>query len=881
MAGQKRDGRGGSPFGVRSATAARRAAVALVALSVAGAGAVQIATTRPSAVAVATEQADSATATEELAAEPLTQAQATARAEAAADAGEPEPESVVEGHLIVETVPGQDDAAVLAEALDGTGMRVMERLMAPRDGFGGMYLVGVPAGHDLADARASILGSTKVYGVSYDIVMRAEDTAQNADPQPQDAMRAEATSPSPYANDPGLATKWEDDEGFLNFQGAWDVAYDAGWRDSSSVTVAVLDSGIKADHEDLAANIVGTYDATGVSGMGDLMGNSHGTAVAGIISSVTNNSKGTASLSYNARLLPIQVFRKDSDDNVGAAFSDVARGMEYLLTPGTDGKTPAQRHNVKVANLSVGAPTSLLNDPSSTQVESAIERLHSNGIVLVNSMGNVWKYTDSHGQQQTIAVPYSHWPTEQEGCVGVIALVRDGMGTRRRPDSNYNLNSSDLVAKVSAPGSGIYTTATAEGSDSYTSTFSGTSAAAPQVSSLLALMYAVSPDMTEDEATAILYKNTKPTLDNDKAQMGNGMIDPVGAVTDAVHDAQMLDDLASMTATTDGSAVPGFSYRIASYGLDYGQVSPSKDLPSEVTITAPSGWTVSPNPQNPLADTHDKSVAADGTTTGTRGRTLEYTVSSSANGAAGKPLTRTYRFSMSSAYTDTSTKYETVLAGVRLIAGGKEQDGFSPTNSGPYRIMLDPSAISSAQPPSFSGVPEGWTQTTSSPSQATETIDRGDGTSVLRTSKTYTMTLARDAARLTYTVVLYSDAEATDPHGEDSSGDQSGSQSGDGQQGGESGGSQGGSGSQQSGDASGDGSSQGQAKSQQQATQATQQQQQQQATPAAQQKAQQRSQSNEPLRQTGDAVVPACAAAIAASVAGAVAAGRMRGRRDA
>ena len=105
---------------------------------------------------------------------------------------------------------------------------------------------------------------------------------------------------------------------------AWEVAGVA-----SNVYVAVLDNGFNTGHEDLADNLdmskaYNSYDKNKDVSK-DKTNVDHGTHVAGIISAVTDNGKGVAGVGYNAKIIPIKVFRN------GEATSDsLIEAYKYL-----------------------------------------------------------------------------------------------------------------------------------------------------------------------------------------------------------------------------------------------------------------------------------------------------------------------------------------------------------------------------------------------------------------------------------------------------------------------------------------------------------------------------------------------------------------------
>jgi len=112
---------------------------------------------------------------------------------------------------------------------------------------------------------------------------------------------------------------------------AWDIA-----TGSSSVTVAILDTGVESTHPDLAAKIVSGwnfYDNN--SNTSDVLG--HGTQVAGGAAAISNNGTGVSSLAWGCRIMPIRV-----SDTTGSAFdSTIAQALSWAADQG-----------VRVANAS-------------------------------------------------------------------------------------------------------------------------------------------------------------------------------------------------------------------------------------------------------------------------------------------------------------------------------------------------------------------------------------------------------------------------------------------------------------------------------------------------------------------------------------------------
>jgi len=107
------------------------------------------------------------------------------------------------------------------------------------------------------------------------------------------------------------------------------------------VVVAVVDSGICADHPDLAGHVVAGWDfvdddATPQDELG------HGCSVAGVIAADVDNGLGIAGVAPNARIMPLRVLNAQG---VGR-YSDVAAAIVY-----------AADHGARIVNLTWAART--------------------------------------------------------------------------------------------------------------------------------------------------------------------------------------------------------------------------------------------------------------------------------------------------------------------------------------------------------------------------------------------------------------------------------------------------------------------------------------------------------------------------------------------
>ncbi|MCU0295370.1 MAG: S8 family serine peptidase, partial [Candidatus Nanopelagicales bacterium] len=140
------------------------------------------------------------------------------------------------------------------------------------------------------------------------------------------------------------------------------------WQRSngSRVTVAILDTGVKASHPDLKGKIDKGYNAITNKAGARADNNGHGTFLAGMIVGKTNGS-GIAGLAPGARIMPVKVL---DSEGVGDS-DDIARGIIWAVDNGAD-----------VINMSFGADTS-------NRVEAeAIDYARGAGVTLIAAGGN-------------------------------------------------------------------------------------------------------------------------------------------------------------------------------------------------------------------------------------------------------------------------------------------------------------------------------------------------------------------------------------------------------------------------------------------------------------------------------------------------------------
>jgi type VII secretion-associated serine protease mycosin len=272
----------------------------------------------------------------------------------------------------------------------------------------------------------------------------------------------------------------------------------------TGVTVAVIDSGVDADHPQLRGKVLRGRDYFLV---GTLPGNydcvSHGTAVAGIIAAGRADGVGFQGLAPGARILPVRVSDREFNDSGQTQLIDpdvLARGIRYAVDQGA-----------RVINLSMSG------EQDQRRVRSAVAYAVSKDVVVVAAAGN---------RQQNSPEQLPSYPAAYDGVVGVGAI--DAAGARL--PSSQTGPYVDLVA----PG-GAVLGLTRQGGHAYRD---GTSFAAPFVAATAALVRSAWPKLTAAQVVQRLLATATPARGGTGSrEYGAGIVSPFRAVTEGMMQA--------------------------------------------------------------------------------------------------------------------------------------------------------------------------------------------------------------------------------------------------------------------------------------------------------------------------------------------------------
>lgn len=255
----------------------------------------------------------------------------------------------------------------------------------------------------------------------------------------------------------------------------------------SSVTVAVIDTGMDTKHPELKGRLLPAYNA--INPAGAPIKDVHGTHVAGIIGANANNGVGAHGVNPNVNILPIDVF----GGGWGASDYTIAQGILYAMEKGA-----------KVINMSLGGYF------SSPILEEAVQKAIDAGITVVAAAGN--EATDMY------SIPASY--------EGVISVGATDSKNKLAEFSNYG-PSVDIVA----PGVDVYSPIYDYTKGSSFAELSGTSMASPVVAGVASLLLSKDPNLKPYQVEWILERTATDLGEKGyDLTYGNGLVNPVAAL---------------------------------------------------------------------------------------------------------------------------------------------------------------------------------------------------------------------------------------------------------------------------------------------------------------------------------------------------------------
>ena len=426
-----------------------------------------------------TRRVDSASGSAPVVPAPPTRPPAPPQSAADVAAAKPNPDAIPGEHIVV-FQPGvtRSEQAAILQAVRPTAIEELPLV-------NGMLVKTDPARAFDLDALADAPGS-KVSYVQPNYRQHLRGCEGAATPLPPSEVAAATTRAREHAGPGGPAGDplWEkqyhlENHGQTNGRPGVDVKAAKAWEQStgSGVIVAVADTNIDIEHEDLAPNVwtnPGEIAGNGIDDdhngyVDDVHGwnwsassnrpqdgnQSHGTHTAGLVAAAMGNGKGSAGVAPGAKIMPLSVLTRDSTT------ANAIKAFAYAVANGAN-----------VISNSWG------NNTFEPALAEAVKKTTDAGVSVVVASGNEHWDTGIHGS----------YPDNYPGSISVAASNKyDNKPTY----SNFGTVTVDLAA----PGDEIFSTLPG-GRYGY---MSGTSMAAPVVSGIIALVKARYPQLSRQE----------------------------------------------------------------------------------------------------------------------------------------------------------------------------------------------------------------------------------------------------------------------------------------------------------------------------------------------------------------------------------------------
>ncbi|MBI2522296.1 MAG: S8 family peptidase [Bdellovibrio sp.] len=311
-------------------------------------------------------------------------------------------------------------------------------------------------------------------------------------------------------NDPLFQSQWHysDSVSGISLPDAWSLT-----QGQNPINVAVVDTGI-LPHPDLLSKTLPGMDMVSDSTMGadgdgrdsdatdpgdwiapgdfcyvGRASNSswHGTHVAGTVGALTNNGVGVAGVNPGSRIIPVRVLGK-----CGGYTSDIIDGIRWAAGISVAGLA-SNPNPAKVINLSLGAPGTCTRS-----MQEAINDVRAKGILLVVASGN-----------SGVNIDYQNFTPAN--CNGVVTVGASNAQGGKAYYSNYGTR-IDVMAPGGDSWQGILSTSDFGSTTSTGATYksmSGTSMAAPHVTGVISLMYALNSSLVPSQVIDILKETAE------------------------------------------------------------------------------------------------------------------------------------------------------------------------------------------------------------------------------------------------------------------------------------------------------------------------------------------------------------------------------------
>jgi len=289
----------------------------------------------------------------------------------------------------------------------------------------------------------------------------------------------------------GGGTSGED----VNIVNAWDT-----YRGSTNEVVAIVDDGLEIGHEDLSANVISGQNWDWVDGDSDPTAGDHGTSCGGVAAGRGNNNLGVSGASPLAGLVGHRLLGAGTDANEADALT-----RNYNL--------------IDIYSNSWGPYDDAMRlEGPGPLTEDALEDGVTNGR---GGLGNIYVWAGGNGEANNDNSNYDGYANSRY-TIAVAASTNYG------EQSYYSEQGANILVNSPSNGGslGITTTDRTGGlgydPGNYTSTFGGTSSAAPLVAGIVALVLEANPSLTWRDVQHVLLTSAKKNDPSDSDWTTNG-----------------------------------------------------------------------------------------------------------------------------------------------------------------------------------------------------------------------------------------------------------------------------------------------------------------------------------------------------------------------
>ncbi|MEE2829446.1 MAG: S8 family serine peptidase [Myxococcota bacterium] len=318
----------------------------------------------------------------------------------------------------------------------------------------------------------------------------------------------------------------------VNAVEAWDIALG-----DPDIVVAIMDSGVDLDHPDLKGVIVPGYDFVNGDSNPSPGGSSHGTSVAGLAAAPAQGI-GVVGTCPGCSIMPLRM--------LGTSDETEAEALDFAATEGAD-----------VINNSWGPQDGTgIETPIPAVMATAIDNAITFGR---DGLGTVVLWAAGNGHPADTC--------DLDGFVAYASTLAIGASTDEGERGPYSERCPEL--DLVAPSGGGNAALSTTNIDGYTSSFGGTSAAAPVATGVAALLLSGSPDLPWSSVREVLRQTAEKIDPGDADYDSNGHSLSYGY--------GQVDALAALSA------------EIAFVSVAAAAASCSSELPVTVHLSSPTG----------------------------------------------------------------------------------------------------------------------------------------------------------------------------------------------------------------------------------------------------------------------------------------------------